>query len=417
MKENSLAKSGSTLFILNMAASVLNYLCQLIMARTLSVTAFGTVNTIFSFMLIVAVPGTTLTMIVARYYAGAGENASLIEKYSYIRTLLKKVSALTGTVFLAFLILTVPLRRFLVINDPVVLALAFFLAAFGFYQPLYSGVFIGNKKFVLVGLYSLLIPAYKIISVVMARVSTDKDMGRLYIILSVMALGTVGTALIGHWKTFSITGKTAMPKKGEAARVFKKDDLYALLLNICLMVYMNIDLLFVRYFGSDNESGLYSAVLLFGRIVYYFSTTLGTMLLPVSANKNITEQARLRNLNNALLLLIIFSILCIVPINVGKTLFIRMLFGPEYLTAVPYIKYVSIISVALSICTVLANYLVGIGKSKFAATVMLFTNIVIILYACVIRNIAYILGVIGVFGIVGAGLIYWFCIPQKKNIA
>ena len=212
MKENKLLKASSILFILNMAASVLNYLCQLLMARTLSVTSFGTINTIFSFMLIAAVPGTTLTMIVARYFAGAGENACSDEKRSYMRSAIKKVSLLTVIIFLLFLILIIPLGQLLVIDNSIVLILAFILAALGFYQPLYSGAFTGNKYFMWVGLYSLFIPLYKILSVIVAKASTDVDIYRLYIVLLIMVVGTIITAFIGHWKTLSILGNFSLSK-------------------------------------------------------------------------------------------------------------------------------------------------------------------------------------------------------------
>lgn len=67
--KGDLIGESTVLFMLNMLASILNYVCQLLMAQVLSVESFGTVNTIFSFMLIVSVPGTALTMTASKYYA------------------------------------------------------------------------------------------------------------------------------------------------------------------------------------------------------------------------------------------------------------------------------------------------------------------------------------------------------------
>ena len=69
MEEKKIVYNGLLLFGLNMLASVINYVCQILMTRVLSIEAFGTINTIFSFMLIVSVPGTSLTMMVSRFYA------------------------------------------------------------------------------------------------------------------------------------------------------------------------------------------------------------------------------------------------------------------------------------------------------------------------------------------------------------
>ena len=176
---------------------------------------------------------------------------------------------------------------------------------------------------------------------------------------------------------------------------------------------MNIDLLSVRYYGKDNESGLYSAVLLFGRVAYYFSTTLGTILLPTAADPKAEERKKVKVLNKTLLLLAVFSVFCLVPLNIGKSFFIKLLYGEAYLGAVLYVKYVSVISVALSVCTVLTNYLVGIGRTRLAAVIMLLVNITVLLFAYFVKDVSLILRGIGIIGMVGALLIYLACMPQK----
>lgn len=416
MKKSKLVQAGSILFILNMCASALNYLCQLLLARVLSVESFGTINTIFSFMLIVAVPGTTLTMIVARYYAGLGEQVCVGEKRKYLKRTVKGISILTIASLLLFVLLMIPLGGLLAIPDRIALILAFSLAALGYYHPLYSGVFTGNKCFVWLGFYSLLIPLYKIISVITAQLITDIDKHKLYIILLIMIIGTITTAFIGNRKSFSVLGNSLSSNDQISEPIFAKDDLYVLIVNICLMLYMNIDLLSVRYYGTTDESGLYSAVLLFGRVAYYFSTTLGSILLPAAANQKVGERNKAIYLNKTLLFLVAFSALCIVPINIGKSFFIRLLYGETYLGATSYVKYVSVISVALSLCTVLTNYLVGIGRTKLVAIVMLFVNITSLLFACFIKDIQSILRGIGIIGMIGAFIIYLACLPGKERV-
>ena len=49
-------KDGICLFGINMFASMLNYICQILMARILSVESFGEINAIFSYLLIIGVP-------------------------------------------------------------------------------------------------------------------------------------------------------------------------------------------------------------------------------------------------------------------------------------------------------------------------------------------------------------------------
>ena len=397
VKSSKFLEAGTWLFFLNISASALNYLCQLVMARVLSVGSYGTINTIFSFMMIVAVPGTTLTMIVARYYAS--NDASNNER-GYLKKQLLVVSTLTIIAFVILFALNGVMKNLLAIDDRFVLIIAFILAALGYFQPLYSGVFSGKKCFILVGIYSLMIPVYKLIAVGGAFLYSENDKSRLHVLLVIMVVGVLGTALIGQIKTNSLVGKIS---KNDVynKNLYTIDDFNTLILNMSLMLYMNIDLLAVRYYGDEKESGLYSAVLLFGRIIYYFATTLGTVLLPSVAEKSLTENERKSTLNKALLLMVLFAILCMIPLNLWKSFFIQLLYGQDYLLASKYMIFVSIISFALSVYTIMVNYVVGIGRTKAVTVIMVVVDILLLSVLVFMKNIISILTAIGIIGVVG----------------
>lgn len=78
------------------------------------------------------------------------------------------------------------------------------------------------------------------------------------------------------------------------------------------------------------------------------------------------------------------------------------------MAAAPFVKYVSLIAISLSVCTILVNYLVGLGRTRFAVAIMLTINIIIVLCAITYKNINNILGAIGIIGLIGAVIIYLF---------
>lgn len=412
IENNKFLEASTWLFFLNISASALNYLCQLMMARVLSVESYGTINTIFSFMMIVAVPGTTLTMIVARYYAS---NDTCNGGRGYLKKQLKTVLMLTIITFVVLFVLNDVMKNLLAISDSFALVFAFVLAALGYFQPLYSGIFSGKKCFVLVGIYSLMIPVYKLIAVGGAFFCSKDDTGRLHVLLVIMVMGVLITALLGQLKTDKLVGKISKTDTYNK-RLYTIDDFNALILNISLMLYMNIDLLAVRYYGDEKESGLYSAVLLFGRIIYYFATTLGTVLLPSVAEKSLTEKERKRTLNKALMVMVLFSIICMIPLNIWKTYFVQLLYGRDYLMASKYMIFVSVISFSLSMYTIMVNYVVGIGKTRAATKVMAIIDVLLVSVFVIMKKVFFILTAIGSIGMLGAIIIYFFCINQKTNI-
>lgn len=403
---NKLLQASTILFILNISASALNYLCQLVMARVLSVESYGTINTIFSFLMIIAVPGTTLTMVVAKYYAGDNP-----DKSRYLKRQLRVVLILTVAVFVVLLIGQELFGKVLSIGDNFVIMMAFILAALGYFQPLYSGVFSGNKLFILVGAYSLCIPLYKLIAVGGAYVYSDVDKTRLYVLLIIMVIGVLATTVYGQLKSKKIIGHD-MAQPCSKGKLYSTDDVNAFILNISLMLYMNIDLLSVRYYGNETESGLYSSALLFGRIIYYFATTLGTILLP-SVASDINEETRKKTLNKTLILMIGFAIVCMLPINIFKDFFIQILYGENYIPATKYVIFVSIISLSLSIYTIMVNYVVGIGRTKATTIIMVIVDLLLLGTVLLVHEINIILMLIGLIGVIGAIAIYILCNKGK----
>lgn len=395
-------RTGTILFALNILASGLNYLCQLVMAQVLSVESYGTVNTIFSFMMIVAVPGTTLTMVVAKYYAS---DSLLFGKRLYLKKQLHIVLGLTSCVSLLLFCFQKVFSGLLSIDDLFVLMLAFLLAAFGYFQPLYSGVFSGNRRFVLVGIYSMCIPVYKLVSVGVAYVCSEDDKARLYTVLLFMFLGLIATAAYGYIKSCAIVGEDNEVVQGKA-NIYSREDFNTFFLNISLMLFMNMDLLSVRYYESDKESGLYSAVLLFGRIIYYFATTLGTILLPAVADSKMTNKTRVRTFNRALFLMLVFALLSMIPINLFKQFFIQLLYGQAYINGSKYMLYVTAISISLSVYTIMVNYVVGVGRTKTPAMIMFVVDIILLLSVVIFDSILNILFSISIVGAVGAIAIY-----------
>lgn len=415
LNKYGMLQASSVLFFLNMLASLLNYVCQLFMAKVLSVESFGTINTIFSFLLIVGVPGTTLTMIVAKKYAETDVEDTTTRR-TYIGSLLKCIMFLSVIVFFVCLIFTIPLSKVLAITDIIVLVFTFILGALSFFQPIYSGVFSGNKSFIFVGIYSLLIPIYKIISIVVAKIWSDDDIIRLYVMLFVMILGNIAVAIVGHGKTKVLLGKVKIFQQHDSRFTLSNADINTFVLNICLMFYMNIDLLAVRFRGDAESSGLYSSVLLFGRIMYYFSTTLGTILLPMVTEIKEDFDKSVKLLNKTMGLMMVFSLVCLIVINVFGRFALELLFGEVYLAAQKYILYVGVISIALSLCTILVNYLVGIEKTKSATITMVMIDFIIVLLLTLVKDVECLLAAIGALGIVGMIILYCFCFKNNKHM-
>lgn len=413
-RKNSIMINGFILLVLNVIASVLNYLCQILMARGLDVVAFGTINTIFSFLLIIGVPGTTLTMVSSKYIAGDIECKNGENSLNFCNNMTWLITLASIAVFFLCVLIKNPLRSFLKIDNYILMFLSFIVISLSFYYPFYSGIFSGLKKFYFLGTYSLLIPIYKLIGIFLSGNFTNSMTMRLVIILLSIAVGSVISSVIGSYYSKIILGRYKQNINCKNGWIEEIDFINPLIINACLTFYLNIDLLAVRYLGGSELSGYYSSIVLFGRIIYYLATTFGTILLPYAASKG---NASIGLLNKTIIIILLVSIVGFIPINIFGEHLILLLYGMEYTPAIDYLKYISIISTAVGILTVLINFMIGIGDFGLVKKVLIMLVIVITSSILLGVQVKMILSIIGMSGLICCFLIYINLIFKiaKKN--
>ena len=355
-KKESLAKNSAILFVLTTLGSVLNYGSQLLMGRFFSITNYGIINTIFSLILIVSVLGNTSSMLLSKTIAEDLKNAREI---SYKILKIVNISC-------------------------IVLAIVCLITSI--YPIVFQGVLGGLQKFIKLGMYTLIIPVTKLLGLIFISFLSLNGEYELYIILSSIILGNILSIIIG------VILIQKLDDDEESVDIFSIWKSYKLVLyaNVYLMVLMNIDILYLSTFESKRITGLYSSVLMFGKMVYYCVTAIVTVMLPM-ISKNKKDKSYVNNiLSNTIIFTIIFSILLLIPVNIFGQFFIKIIYGIKYLEAVKYLKYSSLISVSYSINLILLNYLVGVNKIEFIKNTMLIGILVLMLLLLIFRNITYI---------------------------
>lgn len=393
--ERNFLSGASILLILNLLASAMNYVYQILIAGVLGVEAFGTINTIFSVMLVVAVPGTTITMLAARYLAICIEKKSYGACRSYVRKLTMQVTVLGGVILLAGIVLHNILGVFLKIDDTVILFMLAVICALGYYHPLYSGCMSGLKRFLPLGIYGLFIPVYKFIGLGLAT-QFHMEYQRLLVCLFAIIPGSIFTAVLGFWY---VKRNLSGGEKESVTEIPEKDQwLDSLIVNVCVVLYMNIDILAVRHIGGVKLSGIYSAVTLFGRIIYYGATSLGTVLLPMVATKSPKEAFKM--LRKILLFVGSVSILGLTVLNMIKTPLISFIYGTAYLEAADYLIYVSMISLSTGLLTIMINFFVGVSYVSVPRNALLALAVVILAAVFLSESVTVTLMTIGISGLI-----------------
>lgn len=381
-KQKNFAKNSLIVFTLTTFGSALNYLCQILMGRFFSVSNYGIVNAIFSLTVIVSVIGSTASMILSKIIS---ENRKSSPNLCY--KILSVVNSICIVILLGSIILS-PLFVHILNWNYLTVILAVISLVTSIYPIVYQGIFGGLDKFISLGLYTLIIPIIKILSLVLIILLNISGINEVYSILLAIIFGNIISLMVGY-----IITKIHIKETKKSAKKIRyiwqeyKNVFYA---NILIMFLMNIDILYLTFFYDSETIGLYSSVLVFGKMIYYFVTALVTVMLPlISKNKKDSKYVT-KMLYKTLTYTIILTIIFLIPTNVFGKNILNLVFGSKYDSAIIYLKYASLISLSYSLNLILLNYLTGINKVKFLKKTLMIGSILAVIILTIMNNYKYI---------------------------
>ncbi len=381
--KRDLEKNSMIVLCLTTFGSAINYFCQIIMGKYFSINNYGTVNTIFSLILILSVIGNTAFMLISKSLSKKKESNYKIYKY-----ILRLVNISILVVLMASIVLYPVLNKILE-NNPLLSIMTIICVVTSVYPILYQGVYASIEDFLRLGLYTLIIPLVKLIGLASYCFMSIPESLELYTIIIFIIFGNVLSILIGK-----ISSKKYYGTKKEKCLKFeniKYNYLNILITNSLLMFLMNIDILSLSYFFDSEIVGLYSSVLVFGKIVYYFVTAFVTVMLPMIAKNESDKKYAQKMLFQTLFYTAVLTIIVLIPLNILAKDILGLIFGNKYDSAVPYMFYSSLICLSYSLNVILVNYLVGTNRINFTKKLFIGGSFFLVLLLFLVNKNVYLL--------------------------
>ncbi len=381
-KKDDLTVNSTIVFILTTIGSGINYLCQILMGRLFSVENYGIINTIFSLTLIITVVGNTAFMLLSKSIAKKSKN-----RYAQYKYILKLVNI--SSVVICFLsVIMYPILNKLLGKDIITIILTVICLITSIYPILYQGVFGGVNKFAKLGLYTLIIPIIKVIGLLLVALLDIHGALELYFVIISIIFGNIIAIVIAMLASKKYLIKDS--KKEIDNLKIRNEYLGILVVNCLLMFLMNLDVLSLNYFYDTNTVGLYSSVLVFGKMIYYFVTALVTVMLPMISKNEKNKEYATKMLYRTLIYTAILTIIVLIPTNIFAKNILQIIFGNKYNGAYQYMKYASIICLSYSLNMIVLNFLVGINKTKFIKNTFIVGILIAVILLIIFNNNQYI---------------------------
>ena len=358
---------GSVLFFASTTLINLgNYIFNLVLGRQLGPSLFADLSLIVTLMLITTFATTAFSTATAKFTAEyvVQHDASYL---AALRSWLSKKALLVGLVFSLVLILGASwLAQIFQMHSfwPfVILGLGLPLS---FWLSIDRGILQGQTRFVLLSLCN-------------QGEMWTRLLGAIAFVVLGWAVNGVTGALVLSFAVAWIIARGAGKNLPKNVAVLSKDERSAItryfgpvvLGLIGQIIINNSDVLIVKSYFPAHEAGLYAALALIGRMVFFATWSVVMVMFPLVAQKFQKGEA------HRFLLWISFAIITIVSLAIiGGTLLlpnliVNLLFGSAYLSIAPLLWLYALATAFYALANVVVTYNLSLGNGNGSFLVLL----------------------------------------------
>jgi O-antigen/teichoic acid export membrane protein len=357
LTQNPLARNSAIVFAGSMAANVLAYVYHLIMGRLLGPAGYGELSSLFSLLYIFGVPLLVAQTVLVKFVSGFKAHGEVGQAKSLFIKATKLFAIVSVAGFPVVLVIAPWVTSYLHLSSTILFILVYILLVVSLFTVGAGSMLTGYQKFIWVsvlGALALLVKiiisvpfaAWRVPGVMIAAVIASIIIYAVYFIplRSVLSVTRVPTAI--KWRdAFGFAIPTLLTQLGITS-------LYS------------ADIILVRHFFDAKSAGLYAALAILGKIIFYASGAVPVVLFPIAS-----ERTALGSKTKKLVLSAIGAVLAI---SAGITMLyflfpdfiVNLLFGNAYQGAVTMLGQFGIFLGLFSVANIITYASLAVGKTR-----------------------------------------------------
>ena len=357
---SNLFRQGTLLFASTLLVNLGNYLINLLLGRWMGPAEFSEVGLLVTILLMLSFIALAFQLTAAKYTAlWLGSEP---EKLSALYSWLKRVGWYTGFCMSAvFIVFPLSLQNFFRTSS------WWFFPVFGVGIPLYlimsinRGILQGEQS------YGRLALTYQVemwcrlgLSIIAVRLGWGTPGIAVAITLSLFA-----TLLVSGTRIKAI--RVGLEESRAILRFF-----FIILIYECSQILINnSDTMLVKHFFPPTQAGLYAALALIGRIVYFGTWTVVTLLFPLVIRLEKEGKPHLPYFYGGLGIVAALATLIITGAYLFPVWMVQLLFGSEYLSISPFLWKYALATALFTCANVFVYYNISLGRNLPALLMVL----------------------------------------------
>ena len=330
LTSNPLMAGSAIIFAGRMVSNVGSYLYHLCTGRILGPAGYGELSSLISLLYIFGVPTSVLSTVLIKYFSRCkADNSPGEAKDLYIR-MVQVLSKISVILLILFLIATPFIASFLNLTTPrslIWVCIGFILSIFAWVN---MSVMQGFQLFLWVSAFGTFGMIMKLV------VSTPLA----YFGVEWTIIGSVLAAVIAYG-IFFLPIRFILQAKRKLYPLSKKELLLfsipTFLTLLGLTSLYSMDIVLARHFLPPQQSGLYSAIATLGKVIFYASSAVVTVLFPVLSERTAKGEPAGKILGIALGLVGMISVVVTLIYFLFPGVVIHLLFGSSYDGATQYL--------------------------------------------------------------------------------
>lgn len=365
LAKNQLISASFILLLATSVGNVCNYFYHLVIGKMLGPVDYGLLSSLISLTYLLGVPTSVLAMMVIKYVSSL-KKGSVFKKEttSLFYYLAGKLNLLVLYLCLFSLLISPFVARFIHTDASILVFLVLVSGFIGIIGSLNGAVLQGLVMFKTLSIFGLLQTFFKLGASILLVSLGLKVFGAVF--------GLFLTSVVYTLALFIFIRKL-IPKNntGVDKPCFKSVNIFnyavpVFLVNLSFVSFYTTDILLARHFLSSVEAGYYSSLAILGKIIFFASSIITSVMFPIISH-NFENGKKYLNIFYSSFILVFLSSLAITLIYLFfPGLMIKYLFGDQFLPAKNYLFQFAVFISLYSLCFLMANFFLSVKKVKMA---------------------------------------------------
>lgn len=357
--KNPLITGSSVIFFGSLFTNPLNFLFNLFMIRNLAVADYGTFASLTSLIMLTTILSGALLPTIVKFAASYFAKGEL----DMVRGLFFKVSKLTiplGLVsLLIFIIFNQQISQFFHIEDTLLVLLAGVIVAFSFIGVPNQPILQAKLSFRFIAFIGVFGTLFKLFSGVILVYLGFSIWGALWAVFL--------SFLIPYFLSFAqltFLFKRVIHTPHVSIKKLISYGMPSTIAFLALTSFISTDIILVKHFFNNTDAGLYAGVSLIGRIVFFLTAPVGTVMFPLIVQKHTRKENFHTDFRIAMLLVIVPSCFVIAAYYFVPDFILTFSTKKEFTSVSSLLWLFGIFSTIYGLLTIITNLYLSIEKTK-----------------------------------------------------